>query len=67
MNMIDIITKNARIYPQHTAFVEVRPVSQSRTSINWAQFDDRINRLAGSLIEKGVSKGDKIFIFGRIL
>ena len=63
--MIDIITKNARIYPQHTAFVEVRPVSQSRTSITWAQFDDRINRLAGSLIEKGVRKGDKIFIFGK--
>jgi acyl-CoA synthetase (AMP-forming)/AMP-acid ligase II len=52
MNMIDIIAKNARIYPQQTAFVEVRPVSQSRRSINWAQFDDRINRLAGSLIEK---------------
>ena len=65
MNMIDIITKNARVYPQHTAFVEVRPVSQSRTSISWAQFDDRINRLAGALIKKGVRKGDKIFIFGR--
>ncbi|MDH3884801.1 MAG: AMP-binding protein [Desulfobacterales bacterium] len=65
MNMIDIIAKNARIYPQHTAFVEVRPVSRSRRSINWAQFDDRINRLAGSLIEKGVRKGDKIFIFGK--
>jgi long-chain acyl-CoA synthetase len=65
MNMIDIIAKNARVYPQHTAFVEVRPVTRSRTSISWAQFDNRINRLAGSLIEKGVKKGDKIFIFGR--
>jgi acyl-CoA synthetase (AMP-forming)/AMP-acid ligase II len=65
MNMIDIITKNARFYPQHTAFVEVRPVSQSRKSISWTQFDDRIHRLARSLIEKGVSKGDKIFILGR--
>lgn len=65
MNMIDVIAKNARQYPQHTAFVEVRPVSQSRTSLSWAQFNDRINRLAGALIEKGVSKGDKIFILGR--
>ncbi len=65
MNMIDIITRNARLYPQHTAFVEVRPVSRSRRAISWAQFDDRLNRLAGSLIEIGVSKGDKIFILGR--
>jgi len=65
MNMIDIIARNARIYPQHTAFVEVRPVSKSRTSITWTRFNDRINRLAGSLIEKGVRKGDKIFILGR--
>ena len=65
MNMIDIIAKNARFYPQHTAFVEVRPVSQSRRSISWAQFDDRIHRLAGSLIANGISKGDKIFILGR--
>lgn len=65
MNMIDIITKNARFYPRHTAFVEVRPVSQSRRSISWAPFDDRIHRLAGSLIEKGVGKGDKVFILGR--
>jgi len=65
MNMIDIIARNARFYPQHTAFVEVRPVSRSRRAISWAQFDERINRLAGSLIEKGVSKSDKIFILGR--
>jgi len=65
MNMIDVITKNARLYPQHTAFVEVRPVSQSRRSISWAQFDNRIQRLAASLIEKGICKGDKIFILGR--
>ena len=65
MNMIDIIARNARFYPQHIAFVEVRPVSRSRRAISWAQFNDRINRLAGSLIEKGVSKGDKIFILGR--
>ena len=65
MNMIDIIARNARLYPQHIAFVEVRPVSQLKRSISWAHFDDRINHLTGSLIEKGVSKGDKIFILGR--
>ena len=65
MNIIDIIAKNARIYPDDIAFVEVRPVTESRRPITWAQFDDRINRLTNALIERGVKKDDKIFILGR--
>lgn len=63
--MIDVITRNARIYPHDTAFVEVRPVTKSRKAISWAQFDDRISRLVQALIERGVRKGDKVFILGR--
>jgi acyl-CoA synthetase (AMP-forming)/AMP-acid ligase II len=65
MNITDIISKNARMHPDDTAFVEVRPVTRLRKAISWAQFDDRISRLANALIERGVRKGDKVFIFGR--
>lgn len=65
MNILDIITKNARMYSDDIAFVEVRPVTGLRKAISWAQFDDRVNRLANALIERGIKKNDKVFILGR--
>ena len=65
MNMIDIITRNARIYPGHTAFVEVGTLSKSRKTVTWAQFHDRISRLSNALMERGVKKDAKVFILGR--
>lgn len=65
MNMIDIIARNARIYSDDTAFVEIRPISKVRKEINWAQFNEQINRLANALIKRGVRKGDRVFVYGR--
>ncbi len=65
MNWIDIIARNARIYPDDVAFVEVKPVTQARKSICWGEFNKRVIRLANALIDRGVKKGDKVFLFGR--
>ena len=65
MNILDIIAKNARMYPNEIAFVEVRPATKVKRAISWAQFSERVNRLANALLERGVEKGDKIFIYGR--
>jgi len=65
MNLIDIIIRNARFFKDEIAFVEIRPVSKIRKSITWANFCEKIFRLGNSLIEKGVKKGDRVFIFGR--
>ncbi len=65
MNSIDIITKNARLYRDETAFVEVRPVTKARKAIRWGEFGERVNRLANGLIERGVKKGDQVFLLGR--
>ncbi len=65
MNMVSIIVKNARIYPNEKAFVEVKPVTHVRREISWAQFSERVNRLANALIDRGVKKGEKVFIYGR--
>lgn len=65
MNMVYIIAKNARMYPDEIAFVEVKPVTNVRRAISWAQFSERVNRLANALVDRGVKKGDKVFIYGR--
>jgi acyl-CoA synthetase (AMP-forming)/AMP-acid ligase II len=63
--MVDIIAKSARMYQNDTAFVEVGPVTKTKRTISWAQFNERVIRLANSFIDRGVKKGDKVFIYGR--
>ncbi len=65
MNIVDLVYKNARLYPDETAFVEIRPVSKARLEINWKRFDERTNSFANALIAKGVKKGDKVFWLGK--
>ena len=65
MNLIDIIVKNSRIYPNETAFVEVKPVTRVRKEIQWRRFEERVNKIANGLKEVGVKQGDRILLFGR--
>ena len=51
MIMMDAIAKNARLYPDKPAFVEVRPISGVRNEICWGRFHARINKLANGLAE----------------
>lgn len=65
MNLLDIVAKNSRIYPDETAFVEIRPVTKTRKEISWRRFDERVNRIANALREMGVNPGDRILLNGR--
>lgn len=65
MNMVDIVAKWSRIQPNQLAFVEVRPVSGTRDQISWALLDERTNRLANSLRDHGIQKGEKVFLMGK--
>jgi long-chain acyl-CoA synthetase len=65
MNIVDLVYRNARAYPDDAAFVEIRPVSKARIETNWRQFNERTNRLANALVAQGVKKGDKVFWLGR--
>jgi acyl-CoA synthetase (AMP-forming)/AMP-acid ligase II len=65
MNIVDLVYRNARAYPNETAFVEIRPVSKARLEITWKEFNERTNRLANALIARGVKKGDKVFWLGK--
>lgn len=65
MNLVDVIDKNARFHANGPAFVEVKPISGSRKEISWIQFHERTNRFANTLLDKGIGKGQKIFLLGR--
>ncbi|HEX2966936.1 MAG TPA: class I adenylate-forming enzyme family protein [Syntrophorhabdaceae bacterium] len=65
MNIVEVLSKYARSTPQAPALVEVKPVSGLRREINWEQLEERTNKLANSLIQKGVKKGDKVFLLGK--
>jgi acyl-CoA synthetase (AMP-forming)/AMP-acid ligase II len=60
MNISEILSRNARMYPNDTALIELKPSTGARREISWRQFDDGVNRLANALTERGVKKGDRV-------
>ncbi len=65
MNLVDVIAKNARMYPNETAFVELKPVTKTRQEISWRLFEERVTRLANALRDMGVGREDRVLLFGR--
>ena len=54
--LTDFISLNAKWYPDKTAIIF------GEYCLSWQSFNQRINRIANSLIENGVKKGDKVAI-----
>jgi acyl-CoA synthetase (AMP-forming)/AMP-acid ligase II len=65
MNLMEIVAKNARMYPRDTALVEIRPSANIRKEITWSQFYERMNRLANALLNRGITRKDKVYLLGR--
>jgi acyl-CoA synthetase (AMP-forming)/AMP-acid ligase II len=82
MPITDLLEKNARLYGDEVALVELNPgmketrritwkdyslIQQTddrpyRHEITWGVFDEKANRVANMLLEKGVEKGEKVAI-----
>ncbi len=60
MTISEMLARNARIYPQDSALIELKPSEKIRKEITWKKFDERANRIANALIDRGVGKGDKV-------
>lgn len=60
MNIPEMLARNARTYPDNVALVERTPSKGLRKEITWKQLEDRVNRVANALLERGVEKGDRI-------
>ena len=54
-----MLARNARMYPERTALIELKPSTGLRKEITWKEFDDRVNRIANALIDRGVSRATK--------
>ncbi len=82
MPITDLLERNAELYGDDVALVEVNPtitevrrvtwkeyeliepnpLSHYRREITWKVFDEKANRFANLLLERGVRKGDKVGI-----
>lgn len=60
MTISEMLARNRRMYPNDTAFIEIRPSAGIRQEVNWKTFDERVNRVANTLIDRGIRKGDKV-------
>ena len=60
MTIAEMLARNARMYPDDSALIELKPSQKIRQEITWKVFDERANRLANALAARGVGKGDKV-------
>ena len=82
MPVTDYLERNAKLYPDEVALVELNPDEKEtrrttwkeyelmqptvfepyRREITWAVFDEKANRFANMLLDRGIKKGDKVAI-----
>jgi acyl-CoA synthetase (AMP-forming)/AMP-acid ligase II len=60
MNVCEMLARNARMFPDRVALIERTPSLNLRTSITWAQFDEKTDRMAAHLESRGIGKNDKV-------
>lgn len=82
MAITDLLEKNASLYPEETALIELNPEQKEtrrvtwkeydliqptsdgpyRREITWRVFNEKSNRVANMLLNRGVKRGDKVAI-----
>ena len=63
MTLSEMLERNARTFPDKTALIERTPSLNLRVGISWKNFNERVNRLANGLMDRGVRKGDRVVIW----
>lgn len=66
MPVTDLLERNARMYPEEVALVElnkqIAETNSNRCEMTWRSFDEKANRFANMLLSRGIKKGDKVSI-----
>ncbi|MDD4923549.1 MAG: class I adenylate-forming enzyme family protein [Dehalococcoidales bacterium] len=60
MTISDMLAKNAKLYPDDIALVELKPSLNFRYEITWREFDNKANKIANALYNIGIRKDDKV-------
>lgn len=60
MLVTEMLARNARVYGDEIALIEREPSKRTRKTITWKEFDATANQVATALIDRGVTKGDRV-------
>jgi acyl-CoA synthetase (AMP-forming)/AMP-acid ligase II len=60
MNISQMVEANAAHWPEEVALVETVPTDGLRREISWVELDDKVNRFANALLQRRVTKGDRV-------
>ena len=58
--IVQMLEKNARLYPNDVALIELRPSKNYRRTITWKEFNDNANKIANQIIQWGIRRDDKV-------
>jgi acyl-CoA synthetase (AMP-forming)/AMP-acid ligase II len=59
----EMLARNARMYPEDCALVELKAGTANRREITWKEFDQEANRVANALLGMGIKKGDRVILW----
>jgi acyl-CoA synthetase (AMP-forming)/AMP-acid ligase II len=61
LTLYDIINRNARLYPDQTAWLD----ADDNQALTFGQYLEAVDRMAAGLVAAGVSKSDRIAVIGK--
>jgi acyl-CoA synthetase (AMP-forming)/AMP-acid ligase II len=65
MTIREMLARNARMYPNHKALVQVTPSENLRLQITWKEFDQKVSQLTNFLMNRGIRKDDRVLLMMR--
>lgn len=65
MRIREMLARNARMYANDVALVQVTPSQNKRRVITWKEFDEKANKVTNFLLSKGIGKDDKVLLMMR--
>ncbi len=60
MPVTEMLSRNARMYPDKVSLIEREPALNRRREITWLEFEKTSNRLANALLAQGITRGDRV-------
>lgn len=62
MPITEMLSHNARQYPNDISLIERTPEKNTRKTITWLEFEEQANKFANYLLKCGVSRNDNVVI-----
>lgn len=60
MTIAEMLRRNAETFPHAPALIEPHPSKGLRREVSWRDLDQRANRVANALMDRGIGKGSRV-------